>query len=310
MLRRLSDPWQSTPATPAALARYGAAMAYDEAREVIVLFGGAALGADGKPVYNNDTWLYDGKTWRLAQPANPPTPRAHHAMVYDPARRVTMLFGGSITEGATGMDDTYVWDGERWSPANVAPRPAPRSKHALAFDAERRVVVLYGDPEQRDTWEWDGSRWSMLQAKSYPRYRTTPGLAYSPLDHRVVLFGGSGRDGTAWTWDGKAWASNKKTGVEAAEGGTLTAAGDRLLFFGGLGRALSNSLLTYDPRAAATEVAWRKDSTGHPPAPRMHHAAAFDSKRRVLVVHGGMAPPAKRKQPPTVFGDTWEFYVD
>lgn len=307
MLRRLADPWQALPAAPPELTRYGAAMVYDEAREVVVLFGGATLGADGKAAPQNDTWLWDGKTWRRMQPANPPSPRAFHAMVYDPARRVTLLFGGSSDDGATGLDDTYVWDGERWSPANVNPRPAARCKHSLAFDADRKVVVLYGGSEQRDTWEWDGGSWGLMQAKSYPKYRTGPGLAYSPNDHRVLLFGGSGRDGTAWTWDGKAWTSAKKTGVEAGEAGTLTAAGERLLFFGGLGRTPSNTLLMYDPRAPQ---AWQKAGAGQPPSARMHHAAAFDSKRRVLVIHGGMTPPAKRRQPPTVFGDTFEFYVD
>jgi len=42
-------------------ARYLSGVAYDERRAVLVLFGGGA--ADGSTLYN-DTWEFDGTSWR------------------------------------------------------------------------------------------------------------------------------------------------------------------------------------------------------------------------------------------------------
>src|SRR5262245_52136863 len=70
--------------------RSGSAMAYDSARGVTVLFGGA-LGFS--PPYG-DTWEWDGNTW-IQRATQGPSPRWYAAMAYDSARGVTVLFGGT-----------------------------------------------------------------------------------------------------------------------------------------------------------------------------------------------------------------------
>lgn len=60
-----------------------------------------------------------------------------------------------------------MWDGEGWRQAAAA-GPPPRSGHAMAYDAGRRRVVLYGGgsfdgrtvTRHEDLWEWDGARWA------------------------------------------------------------------------------------------------------------------------------------------------------
>ena len=60
-----------------------------------------------------------------------------------------------------------MWDGEGWRQAAAA-GPTPRSGHAMAYDAGRRRVVLYGGgsfdgrtvTRHEDLWEWDGARWT------------------------------------------------------------------------------------------------------------------------------------------------------
>ena len=64
-------------------------MAYHSAYDVTVLFGGwADLGSD------NDTWEWDGTNWIQQFPTDIPAVRYKHAMTYDSARNVVVLFGG------------------------------------------------------------------------------------------------------------------------------------------------------------------------------------------------------------------------
>jgi hypothetical protein len=65
-------------------------MAYDSTRDRIVLFGGSSPPA---PLFYGDTWEWDGHTWTLAARTGPPA-RFAHAMTFDGALGVTVLFGG------------------------------------------------------------------------------------------------------------------------------------------------------------------------------------------------------------------------
>jgi hypothetical protein len=73
---------------PTTLAFHG--MAYDAARERVVLFG----GVDGSADYHSEVWEWDGLDWTLRSPIDPVAGRAAHSLVYDPAtQRVVALFG-------------------------------------------------------------------------------------------------------------------------------------------------------------------------------------------------------------------------
>jgi hypothetical protein len=54
----------------------------------MILFG----GDDGTML--NDLWEWDGSNWSEVTVAGPP-PRCCYAYAHDPARRATVLFGGS-----------------------------------------------------------------------------------------------------------------------------------------------------------------------------------------------------------------------
>lgn len=70
------------------------------------------------------------------------TARYDHAMAYDSARHVTVLFGGT-TSSSEASAETWEWDGITWSQRHVT-GPSPRSGHAMAYDASRGVTVLFG----------------------------------------------------------------------------------------------------------------------------------------------------------------------
>jgi hypothetical protein len=92
-------------------------MAYDTEREVTVLFGGTA----GVSTFFDDTWEWDGTTWTQRFPANEPTKRHSHDMVYDSLRGVTILFGGYYY---SSIGPTEYYYGQTWEYANVTtPEP-------------------------------------------------------------------------------------------------------------------------------------------------------------------------------------------
>src|SRR5215468_2010500 len=71
-----------------------------------------------------------------------PAARWGHAMVYDAARDRVLLFGGST--GTTFHDDTWSWDGSRWTQLAPSLSPPARDQHVMAYDGARGRVVLFG----------------------------------------------------------------------------------------------------------------------------------------------------------------------
>jgi hypothetical protein len=202
---------------PGMLAQH--AMAYDEARGQIVLFGGLAGAA---PVPSSATWVWDGNNWRQMQPAVSPPARFGHAMAYDAASQKVVLFGGYGDYGET--NDTWTWDGANWTQAFPSDSPLARAGHSMAFDAMRGEIVLFGGFRSQgtptwfsDTWVWDGSDWYQKFSASPPAARSGHVLAYHSGLGAVVMIGGAGgKDVTdsswnydfhkeTWAWTGEEW---------------------------------------------------------------------------------------------------------
>ncbi|MDQ3991471.1 MAG: kelch repeat-containing protein, partial [Actinomycetota bacterium] len=108
-----------------------------------VLFG----GDDGHRWPIDETWEWDGATWRKRNPPERPTKRQGHAMAYDAGREVIVLFGGEGISGAQA--DTWEWNGQIWIRKDAAGFPAPRRGHAMAFDDSTGRVSLFGGLEPR-----------------------------------------------------------------------------------------------------------------------------------------------------------------
>jgi len=107
-----------------------------------VLFGGNHLGV------LDDTWEWDGTDWLQRTPAHQPSARDGHAMAYDSARGVVVLFSGYGL-----LSDTWEWDGTDWTQRTPTQQPSGRLAHAMAYDSARSAVVLFGgSPRYSDTW--------------------------------------------------------------------------------------------------------------------------------------------------------------
>jgi hypothetical protein len=132
--------------------RGGHGMVYDGVRAATVVFGGR-FGSD----YRSDTWTWDGTAWAQVATTGP-SARYQHAMAYDGARGETILFGGYFYDvTAHYYADTWRWNGSAWTQA-TASGPSARQAHAMAYDAGRNRIVLFGGYNGtqylRDTWEW------------------------------------------------------------------------------------------------------------------------------------------------------------
>ncbi len=131
--------------------------------------------------------------WRPVVATNPPPPRFAAEVAYDTDRGVAVLFGGSRAgENETQyFDDTWEWKDDRWDQRLSAERPSSRHKHAMAFDATRNVVVLFGGKNDEgdfgDTWEWDGEKWQQRYPSQSPEARCCHAMAYDSRRGKVVL---------------------------------------------------------------------------------------------------------------------------
>ncbi|MBX9602681.1 MAG: hypothetical protein K2X35_16875 [Bryobacteraceae bacterium] len=186
-------------------------MSYDEKRATSVVYGGAVLINDIQ--WKLDTWEYDGTAWSKR---DGPTPgaRAHHAMAYDSARNVTLLYGG-FDDKNRYEPSLWQWDGTSWKLLSTE-GPGVRARHRMAFDAARGEMVLYGgdtgNPRrgqfliQGDTWTWDGARWTERKVEG-PGPRFMHAMIYDADRKVVVLHGGTfnAKQDDTWEWDGKAW---------------------------------------------------------------------------------------------------------
>jgi hypothetical protein len=227
-------------------ARYFHAMAYDAAREVSVLFGGASTTSASA-----ETWEWDGTAWNQ-RIVNGPSRRLGHKMVYDAARGVTVLFGGNAGMAGTYSAETWEWDGAAWT-QRVFSGPSARRHHGMAYDAARGVTVLFGGqnadlatPINAQTWEWNGITWTQ-RLVSGPSARYLHSMVYDAARGVTVLFGGQLANGTlsseTWEWDGVAWTQRMISGPSARSSHAMAydASLGTTVLFGGIANDIINA---------------------------------------------------------------------
>ena len=198
----------NTPTSPPAM--HDASAAYDPVHHQMVLYGGQ-YGFE----WMGDTWTYSGVTWSLTARSTTPTQRAGHTAVYDPSAGTLLLFGGNAYSGLSSqfVNDTWKFNGSRWTLLAPSTSPSPRSGHTMAFDTARSSAVLFGGQDRlsflvgllADTWLWHAGQWSQASPAASPPPRTGHAMAYDGARARVVLFGGLSEAGATqlddtWLW--------------------------------------------------------------------------------------------------------------
>lgn len=212
--------WLAKAITGSPSPRVRAAMAYDESREITILFGGRELDTSNQdrrvdpfgPMFPEnftkdllaDTWIYDGATWKRVPTATPPPALESAQLIYDPARKVTVLVGGRSATQTDGKGDALgIWefDGTDWTERLHAgdsklPVSLRTRKGAAAFwnAARSRIAIFGGNVDKLDSC-------TLTDAEISSRLTAT---ASDPVGREALAATGciGGYVHDFWEWDG------------------------------------------------------------------------------------------------------------
>ncbi len=278
-------------------------MAWDSARQRVVLFGGQSGLTQLSMTILSDTWEYDPSTrsWTQRAVTGGPPARVVMAMAYDPVRAVTVLFGGWT--GTTRLADTWEWNGTTWT-QRVVTGPAPRHFVGCWWDPVRARISVYGGYDRTngnasDTWDWNGTAWTQRTGLSglLPD-GAVHSVAYDAVRQRMVFHGGRDSAGPqSGTWElGTTWSNPASTNPPSARFGaamTWDATSGRALLVGGndgvdaVGGAWSWDGATWAPLASTAGV-------------RAMANMVFDSSRGKVILFGGYNVSSNT-------AETWEY---
>ncbi len=202
--------WSQLRPAHSPAARSSAAMAYDSARQQVVLFGGFA----GHSLTElGDTWIWNGTDWSNPLFIAPgPAGRAGAVLAEDPLRHTLVLFGGTGSAGLLG--DTWTWNGSSWTKLSPATSPSARAYASIGWDDITGTLRLFGGTgvgggdgsggALDDTWSWNGVTWARAFTALAPAPRWAAAMSATVIG--PMLFGGLLSDGTfdahLWQWAG------------------------------------------------------------------------------------------------------------
>jgi hypothetical protein len=187
-----------------------------------------------------------------------------------------------------GRVNTWIWDGSTWTLVDVPTAPPPRSFAAMAYDAARGEVVLFGGlgsfaATLGDTWTWNGASWTEESPATSRPARDSAAIAYDAVRGNALLFGGFAagqpRDDT-WTWDGTTWtmaAPATKPAAHSLPSLVYDAGRQEVVLFGGSNRDLGivcNDTWTWNGQA------WNLELPNASPPARSAAGMAYDAPRQ------------------------------
>lgn len=285
-------------ATTGPAPRSGHAMAYDASRGVVLLYGGH-LGGDGESGHNDETWEWDGHSWRRIK-TNSAGRRSGHEMAYDAKRNVMVLIGGVRSHDP--FRGTWEWDGRNWMQRSNGDHDPLATD--IAYDERSGGVIVYGRNRNRNRysrklsrWVWDGAQWSLT---STPPLRRGEGaaIAFDPTSGTTLMHGGTpggrGPDSETWALNETGWALLDTTPLlDGNAAFSYDAMRRKAVFLGDV---------RFDSRPQTWEwdgKRWRLASRQCPSA-REIAAMAYDADREETILFGG-----RDRQSRENLGDTW-----
>jgi cysteine-rich repeat protein len=278
--------------------RRGHVAGFDEARGRTVIWGGVS---GGTPKYLVTELI--GTTWTDQTDAGEPSRfNLLPAIAFDTTRGQLIVFGGQGS-GVPNSNETWAMGETEWTQLQITgSSPPPRYRSAMAYDAARKRVVLFGGQSDgttalADTWELNGTTWSVRTPGSGPSPRAGHRMVYDSWRKKVVLFGGddtSTSNNELWEWDGAAGTWTKITLANPPEaradfGMAFDSKRGRVIVWGG---PTSNDTWFYDG------TSWTNKMSMYPTF-RLGPAMTYDSARDRVIMHGG--GPGSPKD------DVWEF---
>ncbi len=305
------------------VARVKHAMAYDEANQRVILFG----GWNDQEGLLGDTWAWDGESWtEIESNSGRPAPRFLHAMSYDRQKQRVVLVGGRNRDGS--LPDVWVLKDDRWSPLEEGlSGPGPREAHQLAYDSAGDQVVLFGGRNDAgvydDLWALSGDQWSEVAVSGpRPTAREDHAMTYDSSREVVVVHGGrerwnGPRLGDSWEFDGQRWirVADEWRGPTPRSSHTLTyfpTTGEILAISGRdqlettrtpVPKPMYESVSNGDVWSWDGQIWTQRNGMVLRPAPREEAKVAYDETRENLVLHGGVSNEGGAGQ--VLMRDTW-----
>jgi cysteine-rich repeat protein len=306
------DDWRaSDPIVIPSRAQHAGAFDVDRGR--MVIFG----GSDGFHALG-DTWEWDGANWRPFTTAVAPTARVAAMMSYDPIRHRTVLFGGTTQDQQVAFQDTWEWDGTRWSQRATTSPSGGMGGKAMAFDPACSCTVLFAG-HMKGTWKWDGTTWTQVATTGAdPDALDSFALAWDPVRGVLVLEGGEGFDdaggcgsgcgsggsvgsgafpiGETWEFDGTHWTFSTEGPAVYGHDIAFDTVRNVMMLAGGFGFGGPSS---QSYRRTGTQ--WTAITGTTTPPGRTYTRVGYDPARDRTILFGGVATQFSPA------GDTWEW---
>lgn len=238
-----------------------------------------------------------------------PPAREGAAMAFDSTTNQTILFGG-YSNGQL-LQDTWSWDGTKWTQLFPVTSPPVRSDAAIAFDPSTNQIILFGgfsnSGNLSDTWSWDGNNWTQQTPANSPSARSGSRMAFDSINNLLILFGGfSGSTvvNDTWNWNGTNWIQllDGTTNSPPARSDATMAFGptvNQMILFGGFGPVtFLNDTWSWDG-ATTTWVELNDGSSGSPPV-RDNAVMCYDPVNNQNILFGGRNISGD-------LGDTWSW---
>jgi hypothetical protein len=175
--------------------------AYDEKRNVLVLYGGRAVELG---TCSQETWEWDGEYWEQKN-AEPPTPCDHVRMVFDSAQGEVILFSGLDTV-ETPVRETWSWNGKKWKLLSQE-GPEPRGHFGFIYDPSHEQALLYGGYTSAPTdefWAWKDGTWQEIDFPG-PGTLSHFGMTYDTTTNALYIVSGATSRSTFSSFTDKTW---------------------------------------------------------------------------------------------------------
>lgn len=242
---------------------------------------------------------------KLDAPFNGSTPykRAHHEMVYDEANKSVLLIGGStpLNGGQSFKFFNDIWRYNRNGWSKIGNAGDERSGIRLAYDTKRNKLYSFGG--------FTGNNQSSGQLRVYENgdpiaigwkvlsdaadmKAAESGFVYDIARDKFIAFGGSAARGvmnnTTWEWDGSTWKKFEGKSPEGRQAFAMVYDSKRskTILYGGTGanrKTFTDGVWEFDG------TAWKNIVTENNPGERISPGYAFDSKRNLFILFGGIS---------------------
>lgn len=281
-------------------------MAYDSNRNVSVLFGGASDICEdtNKPCLFNDTWEYDGMSWKKVITQKSPSPRSSFAFGYDPNDKKIILFGGLA--GGDELNDTWEYDGHNWELIQTSISPLYLDFPRMAYSEYRRSLILFGFSEKsnkHETWEYKNSIWILIDSEFVtplpPQMLSRvifPVLTYNPSSNTMLL---QAEQGLTFEYNFSNWNY-----IHIQEPNLPNYLLNEIIYDTNRNKIIlivANKSSENISLWEFTDENWAVIPAKNSPSIRYKFSAIYDVKRKSIVVFGGETNDGR------TLNETWEF---